>query len=83
MVKARKKYIVENTYKRPEDGKVVVERYETLITGVEDRGDYLYISHRPVNFSNGRFGAFRIYKTGEKRFGTKVICEAGRWSLCL
>ena len=78
MVEVGKKYIVENKHKRPADGAIVTKEYETVITGVEDRGDYLYITHRPVLYSNGRFGAFRMYKNIERPFGTKVICEAGR-----
>lgn len=33
-----------------------------IITGIEDRGDYLYIGFIPNDFRVCRFGYFRLYK---------------------
>ena len=39
-----------------------------IVTGIEDRGAYLYIGYRPNDVShNGRFRYFRLYKDGKSR----------------
>ena len=46
---------------------------KTRITTVEDRGDYYYIGHRPLELKHGRHGYFRVHKTGAKKFGVVAI----------
>ena len=47
--------------------------FKTTITSVEDKGDYYYVGHRPLEFKNGRFGYFRVFKTGAKKYGVVAI----------
>lgn len=62
-----KKYIAKDEYYE--------HVYESKINSVEDRGDYYYIGHQPVDFRNGRFGYFRFQKTGKKMYGVVEIKE--------
>ena len=53
----------------------VEKSYVTVIDFVEEREDYYYIGHKPVDIRNGRFGCFRLMKNQDKRFGVVAIKE--------
>lgn len=70
-----KKYMVEDKFKMP-DGEIVIEKYVTTISWIKQKEGFLYVGHTPVDFRNGRFGAFRVYEGVQKPFGKTILCEA-------
>lgn len=55
-------------------GKDYVEKvFRTCIGEIEDRGEYLYIHHTPLNKVDGRFGCFRLYKNEQKQYGVVKV----------
>lgn len=74
-----KKIIVGNTYVLHRKEKDIVTKkdklriYEVVVTGVEEREDFQYISYQPTDpVRNGRFGAVRLYPQ-PKEYGLQAI----------
>ena len=49
--------------------------YKTTIHTVEDKGDYFYVCHIPLNKRDGRYGCIKLYKDGSKKYGTVAVKE--------
>ena len=71
MIEAGKRYI----FRKLRYGEVE-QTFTGTVTGVEDRGDYLYIGYKPDNFRICRFGYFRIKKEGQYKVINWELAEA-------